>query len=359
MTFGVELTAMTPYGRQAGSSRARVFGMVERTSHRVDVRCYAGLPNAHPSSLIRHARRVADAERALRRPSSWRALLLHREASPLSRGELETSLLRHADHAVYELDDALFTDTGSGNVVRRLAPKCAKAIAASQVADRVIAGSAVIAEWAARWCDDVVLIPTCIDADDYVRKASYQLSDPPRLGWVGSRDNERFLLLVAEALWEVHRRTGARLTLVGNPRRTLGALEHIIDRVAWSEDAQRVAIASFDVGLMPLPDDAYSRGKCAYKLLQYAAAGVPCVGSGVGANSEVLSRMAMPAPLLPADWADAIVVLLEMASVDRAAAGARAHAVAVADYSYDSWLPSWERAVGLTSRSDGAIECQR
>jgi glycosyltransferase involved in cell wall biosynthesis len=346
-----ELRVVTPYGRGAGSSRVRVFSMVDRTRHRVDVDCYAGLPNARPSTLLRRPASLSRAERALRRPSSVPRVLLHREASPLSRGGLEQALLRKADLGVYELDDALFADTGAGGLARRLAPKAVKARVAATAADRVIAGNAVLAEWGAAFCRDVVVIPSCVDPADYDHKVDYQLSDPPRLGWIGSRDNERFLTLVGEALWEVHRQTGARLTLVGGSAPGLGPLEAIIDRIPWSEPAQRRALATFDVGIMPLPDDAYSRGKCAYKLLQYGAAGVPSVGSPVGVNREVLTRMALPAPSDPGEWAEAILSLLALPDEGRAAAGARAHQVATRDFSYDAWLGTWEAATGLATRS--------
>ena len=88
--------AVTPYGRGAGSSRVRVFSWMERTQLSIHVHSYLSHHNADPRQLLKHPRRVLSAERDLRalvaRRPEW--LLLHREASPLSRGGLETSLLR-------------------------------------------------------------------------------------------------------------------------------------------------------------------------------------------------------------------------------------------------------------------------
>jgi glycosyltransferase involved in cell wall biosynthesis len=267
---------------------------------------------------------------------------------PAARRHRLLRRLQSAEFSVYELDDALYADTGEGGLARRLAPKAPKATTAAATADRVIAGNALLAEWAATLCRDVIVIPSCIDPAEYDQKRSHALHDPPRLGWIGSRDNERFLSLIGDALLEVHRRTGARLVLVGGANPQLGPLEAMIDRINWSEQVQRRALAGFDLGIMPLPDDAYSRGKCAYKLLQYGAAGVPCLGSPVGANRDVLARMCLPAPADGPEWVEAMLSMLAMSEADRAASGARAREVAVRDFSYQAWLPTWEEAVGLS-----------
>ena len=110
----------------------------------------------------------------------------------------------------------------------------------------------------------------------------------------GPPDNEPVLLTIARDLLELNRRCGARLTLIGTTCPSLGALERIIDRYAWSEQVQHDALATADVGLMPLHDDPYSRGKCGYKLLQYAAAGLPAVASPVGTNASILAALQLP-----------------------------------------------------------------
>nr|WP_260859494.1 glycosyltransferase [Streptomyces cupreus] len=173
------------------------------------------------------------------------------------------------------------------------------------------------------------------------------MHDPPRLGWIGSPHNEAYLLLVAGALEEVHRRCGARLTLVGAARRSLGRLEALIDRVAWSPDSQRTALADVDIGLMPLPVTDYSLGKCGYKLLQYGAAGLPAVATPIGANADILRQFQMPAAGDDAEWAEAIRGLLDGSDATRERLGRRARAVVGRRYSFDVWLPRWTAALEL------------
>jgi glycosyltransferase involved in cell wall biosynthesis len=207
----------------------------------------------------------------------------------------------------------------------------------------------LLAEWAAQHNGDVIVIPSCVSPDSYEQKTDYELSDPPRLGWIGSADSELYLEPVAPALLEIHRRTGARVTLIGTTRQSLGALEEILDRVPWSEATQHAALADLDVGIAPVPDEPYERGKCGYKLLQYAAAGTPVVASPVGVNRHILAQLGMPAAEDVSEWVDAVLDLLTRPAEARAALGRCAREVVQAHYSYDAWLPRWKEAVGIAA----------
>jgi glycosyltransferase involved in cell wall biosynthesis len=344
----VLLHAVTPYGRMGGSSRVRVHEWIDRASASCSVSDYIGYRNASPRYLVGHPREVAGAERALRRLAAIAPgrLLLHREASPLSRGGLERRLLRSAGFAVYDLDDALHEDHGQGGVLRRWAPKSRKVEYCVGAADRVIAGNSLLADWASQHNRDVVVIPSCVAPERYRPKSDYAGGDVPRLVWIGSPDNEAHLLLLTGPLLQLHRRVGARLTLIGTLQPRLGALETLIDRIAWSQEVQHQALADADVGLMPLPDDAYSRGKCGYKLLQYAAAAIPFVASPVGVNAAILQQFDMPAPETTNEWVDALLHLLGGVS-RRQALGRQARQIVDRHWSYDAWLPAWEAAVDV------------
>ena len=342
--------AVTPYGRKGGSSRVRVFEWLDRIAEPRVVSSYISHHNASAPEVARHPVAVLAAERRLRRMTAEapERLLLHREASPLSRGALERQLLSASAFSVYDFDDALQWDWG-GSRLRRLAPKPPKTLIATQTADRVVAGSPVLAEWAAEHNRDVVIVPSCVAPDRYRQKTDYTVRDPPRLGWIGSAGNESYLQVVASALREVHRRTGARLTLIGTTRPTLGDLEAMIDRVAWSESSQYALLSELDLGLAPVPNLLYETGKCGYKLLQYAAAGTPVVASPVGVNREILSALQMPGPEGSDEWVDAILDVLTRPMQAREALGRRAREVIELRYSFDAWLPRWRDAVGLGS----------
>lgn len=343
------LHAITPYGINGASSRVRVFEWLSRVEHPSVVTSYISHRNAKPRELVRRPVAVLGAERRLRRIARSKPshLLLHREASPLSRGGLEGRLIASAAFSVYDLDDALHVDFGEGALFRRWAPKGPKALLAARRADRVIAASPALAEWAAQHNHDVVLIPSCVAPEDYEPKVDYCISDPPRLGWIGSPDNECYLQIIEPALRVLHERHGARLTLIGTTEQGLGDIEEYIDRVPWSQDAQKATLASLDVGLMPLPDEPYTRGKAGYKLLQYAAAGVPAVGTPIGVNRTILDQLGMPAPSTSDEWVDAIDGLIACSNSEREARGAHCRQVATELYSFDAWKPRWMKAVGI------------
>ena len=345
----VALHAVTPYGRGAGSSRVRVHEWLDRMPDPTVTHPYAGLSGAGPGTLLRHPVRVAAAERSLRALAAARParLLLHREASPLSRGALELRLARSAGVAVYDFDDALYSDVGQGPRYRRLAPKGPKVEAALQSVDRVVAGNETLANWAADHHRDVVVIPSCVDPAAYETKQQFSVGATPRIGWIGSWSTEVHLSAIAPALLRLHSRLGARLVVVGAPVGRLGDLERMAERIPWSPAAQRRELARFDVGLMPLVDDVYARGKCGYKLLQYLAAAVPSVASPVGVNAQILQRAGLPAATTVEEWEDAVTHLLELPEADRARLGVRARAMVEDQYSFAAWHDRWRDAMFL------------
>ena len=126
---------------------------------------------------------------------------------------------------------------------------------------------------------------------------------------------------------------------------SLGALDEITERVAWAPGVVERTLASADVGLMPLPDDPWTRGKCAYKLLQYAAAGLPVIGSPVGVNSSVLDTLGGLAATDDDQWRQALEAVVTMPAAERAALGGRARAGVRAEFSFARWAEEWRRLV--------------
>ena len=100
---------------------------------------------------------------------------------------------------------------------------------------------------------------------------------------------------------------------------------------------------------MPLRDGVYERAKCGYKLLQYAAAGVPAVGSPVGVNRQLLASMDAPSPSTNDEWVDALCAVLDAPGQRRSAMAAAGRQVA-RQYSYDHWEPAWRNAVNWPDR---------
>jgi glycosyltransferase involved in cell wall biosynthesis len=342
-----DLAVFLPYGPEAASARIRVFGWLERLGVPASVHSYIGRANARAGTLLRRPVSTADAERRLRVAArgSHGLVLLHREASPLSDGAVEERILRSAEFSAYDIDDATQWDWGDGHPVRRMIPKAAKTIRAVHHADRVVAANNELAEWASCWARDVVVIPSCVSPEAYETKWTYEASDPPRLGWIGSPATEHYLRSIAPALLEIHRRTGARLTVISSGHRSLGALDVMVDRVRWTRTGAEWILGRWDVGIMPLAEGLYERGKAGYKLLQYGAARLPTVGSPVGVNTEILAAMGAPSPRSTGEWIDALAGMLEAGASSREELGARARRLVEDGYSYATWERRWREAV--------------
>ena len=282
------LVAFAPYGRSAGSSRVRVFEWIDHLGLDAVVHVFteenaAGFKQIgrHPLRSIRRHRELAATEID---PDD--VVLIHRELSPLSDGSEEERLLRAGARGIVDLDDGLQWDWGQGGRARRLQPKTPKVLRMVKAADVVIAGNDLIAEWAGQHASDVVVIPSCVEPSHYQQKFSYELHDPPIIGWIGSASTERHLTSWSAALLEAHDQYGAEVIVVGQPTGCMGDMEEISRRVEWTESSASSLPAEWDVGIMPLPDGLLERSKCAYKICQYGAASLPAVASPVGVNAE-------------------------------------------------------------------------
>jgi len=338
------LVVVTPYGREGGSSRVRVYDWLDHLGLVADVHDYRGGPSNRPKTLVRQPFSTLRAESATRSVDvSGRRLVLSREASPMSGGKVEARLLRAASHGVYDVDDALFHDTGTG--VRRALGKAATWTHAVAAADVVIAGNEYLAERASRTARTVYVIPSCIEPRAYAPKLSYALNDPPRIVWVGSPASEAYLLSIAPSLLEVHHRSGARLGVVSAGSASLGLLDPMVDRVPWSLEGVGRILAAADVAIGPLVDSPYARGRCAYQLVQYAAAGLPMVGSPVGANVAALEALAGFGERSESGWTEAIIGLLAAGDDVRARLGAMARRGVEQHYSFARWAATWRAAV--------------
>lgn len=341
-----ELDVFSMYSPAAGSTRVRIYDWLAHLGMNATALQFAGLPNAGVNTLLSHRGDVLRAQTRLRHVSvKGRHVLMSREASPFSRGRVEERILRRAAHSAYDFDDALFHDSSPRRRAFGGARKFERAAAA---ADVVIAGNAYLAEWASTFADDVRVIPSCVEPGDYsMVDVAARAGSPATLVWLGSGSTEQYLVPLIDALLRVNTRTGARLKLISSPQDNpaLAPLEPMLDRVPWSAEGFAAELADADVALAPLDNTPYARGKCAYKILQYAAAGLPVVGSPVGANDAALARVGGTAITEADDWTDAIVELLGKPVSEREFTARTARQGVEEHYSFAVWAEAWRAAV--------------
>jgi glycosyltransferase involved in cell wall biosynthesis len=203
----------------------------------------------------------------------------------MKRREARRVRLSGGAKIVYDVDDAVMFRSSRrkfhkswrrGRAFARMCGLC----------DFVIAGNAYLEALARAHNANTAVIPTSIDTALYPVKKFHE-SAPVTIGWIGGRKSLVFLKELAPVLDEVHRRLPqTQLKIVCNEFFDLAKMTVV--KKQWNEREEGADVESFDVGLAPLPDDPWSRGKCATKLLQCMAAGVPCVASAVGVHNEIV-----------------------------------------------------------------------
>ena len=189
---------------------------------------------------------------------------------------------------VFDVDDAIYVRKPRrlGEAPNESLWRKKKFAATCRWVDEVAAGNDVLAGVARASARAVTVLPTSIDTAAY-QTTTATAADPPTVVWIGSPENLIYLEMIRPAL--------ARLT-VRHPTLKMRVIcsqfplwpEINVESIAWSSASEAGSLAAAHIGVMPLTDDAWSRGKCAFKLLQYMAAGLPCVASPVGANTEAV-----------------------------------------------------------------------
>jgi len=154
----------------------------------------------------------------------------------------------------------------------------------------------------------VEILPSVIDLEKYPAIVRKTEEGPFKVGWIGSPSTAKHLLEAEIALKEVCRNRGGKIVLVGAGENPFSGLMATIRD--WDAATETAEIGNFDVGIMPLPDNAWERGKCGFKLIQYMACGKPVVASPVGVNREiVIEGVNGFLASTPGEWVEALLRL--------------------------------------------------
>ena len=243
---------------------------------------------------------------------------------------------------VFDVDDAIWFDRLPAAAGHKLAflkdsSRAARRLAAQ--AETVVAGNEHLAEWLAPHSRRIEIVPSVIDTRAYVPRRHAE-GDRITWAWIGSPSGERQLHAIAHQLRAAAQAAPGReihLRVLG--ARAPAVLGIHVDEVPWSEAAERQALAEMDVGLMPLEDNPWTRGKCSYKALQYMAAGVPVLTDDVGVSASVVGHELGGIVVGKRDeWPEALATLSGDAGL-RARLGATARSRVEASFSLERWAP--------------------
>ena len=270
-------------------------------------------------------------------------VVVENQLFPYEQGLLEALLFKMGAKTIFEFDDAIYQTPFHRRKLLRVLRK----------ANHVIVGNDYLAGFA-RWANSrVSVIPTVIDMNRYPEPPMTEAQSkgkPFRIGWIGLPGTLKYLRRIHEPLRRLAAEGPLELWVISSVSLDMPGVK--LRHVEWSEATEVDTLSRLDAGVMPLPDDEWTRGKCGLKLLQYMAAGRASVASPVGVNSRIIAdgRNGFLAAN-DEDWHRKLKELRENA-VLRRRIGAEARLTVAKYYSLEEWGP---KVAGLyRSVLDGA-----
>lgn len=229
---------------------------------------------------------------------------------------------------VLELDDAIYLNPTLTALHERKLSRLARSARA------VIVGNTTLAQFVADAGGRPIVIPTVIDVERYPI-AQHEERSPVAIGWLGLPYNHRYLEALRPAFARLAETRAIVLRVMSGKPPDLGPVP--VEYVPWREDEEATFLATLDIGIMPLWDDRWCRGKCAAKLLQYMAAGLPAVASDIGTNVTVI-RHGINGLFARTthDWHEHLARLADDVTL-RTRLGAAARETVAKDYALSSW----------------------
>jgi glycosyltransferase involved in cell wall biosynthesis len=226
---------------------------------------------------------------------------------------------------VLDVDDAIWLNRDS-SVARKLA----------SLSDSVICGNSFLAEYFRQWNANITVLPTAVDTKRFVPLKSRSFGDAPVIGWSGNRSGFADLKMIEAPLRTVLAKyPKARLRIMADERPALSVPERQLEFVLWSPEVEVQTIQSMDIGIMPLRDTLWSRGKCSYKMLLYMSCGVPVIVSPIGMNAEILEMASVGhAAATSDDWIAALEAAIDDPKL-AVAMGEKGRQVALNSFSHE------------------------
>jgi glycosyltransferase involved in cell wall biosynthesis len=213
----------------------------------------------------------------------------------------------------------------------------------------VMVGNQYLAEYARRaGAEKIVEVPTVVDPARYAGPSPPRSGGTFRIGWIGTPSTTRFLSEIAGPIRELAARRLVQFIAVGARNPVMPGVP--LDVRQWREVMEVRDIQSFDVGVMPLADEPFTRGKCGYKLIQYMAAGLPTVASPTGVNATIVEDGQTGfLARTPMEWLEGLDTLASDVAL-RAQLGKAGREKVVRQYSLEGAVPAVEAALRYAAR---------
>lgn len=210
-----------------------------------------------------------------------------REAALLGPAVFERLLYQQRVPFVFDFDDAIFvTYRSPSNGYLSYLKFATKTKTICRLASHVMVGNPYLEEYAKQVNDKVTVVPSTIDTMKYRLRSEQNSAGPLTIGWTGSHSTVQHLDTLRSALQKLAETEKFRLRVIGAPTYELPAVA--VEAMHWRAATEFEDLSAIDIGVMPLPNDKWSKGKCGMKALQFMAAGIPTICSPVGVNTDII-----------------------------------------------------------------------
>jgi len=244
-------------------------------------------PGLMPRKLQLVTRNLARRLSLVRRVKDYDLVYILREAALLGPPVFERLIHQRRVPIVFDFDDAVFVSYRSpSNGYLSYLKFAGKTKTICRIASHVMVGNPYLAQYARQVNDRVTVIPTTIDTEKYRVPQRAEQNGPPVIGWTGSYSTVQHLDTLRGALKKLAERESFRLRVIGTPNYECAPIE--VEAMPWRAATELEDLSAIDIGMMPLPDDRWSKGKCGLKALQFMALGIPTVCSPVGVNTDII-----------------------------------------------------------------------
>lgn len=304
----MKVLALTKYSYEGPSSRYRFYNYRECFQQKsIDLVIHPLFTHAYFDAVTSVAKRFVVLIAYLKRLFSllcilfckkrYDLLLIEYELFPYFPAFFEWLLHKRGVKYIVDYDDAIFHkyDMSESRAVKfLLRNKIAKVI---RYAEHVIVCNAYLERYAKQYNANILRLPTVVLLDRYkerMQQLTHKVDNDFTIGWIGSKSTSRYILDILPALQQMmNKHNNVYVKLVGFDKKLLSDKfleKYPLKVVEWSEEREIDEILSFDVGIMPLHDDPWSRGKCGFKLVQYMSCKKPVIASPVGMNSLLVDE---------------------------------------------------------------------
>jgi glycosyltransferase involved in cell wall biosynthesis len=320
---------IVPYPTEAPSNRLRVeqyFPYLRRHGVKTQLRPFMSSNfyrmRYRPGALMRKGsslvwstmKRLLD----VRRAAEADVILIHREAFPFGGPFLEEAMAASGTPIVFDFDDAIYLhSSGEDKMLVRFLKRPEKTARIIELSSAVIAGNETLRGYASRYNRNISVIPTPVDTDHFRPAAKKDGFEKIIIGWIGSNTTAPYLKMVEPALEEViGRYPNVELRIVGGSYQPSGLGQISLRR--WGLETELRELHGFDVGIMPMPDTEWTRGKCGFKALFYMSVALPSVCSPVGVTTDIIQDGVNGfLATTTEEWVEKLSVLIENARLRR------------------------------------------